>query len=154
MNNFKRIFISHRKKMFFVIISVPVVIFIMIFLYNNFYRPVRLSDPSKRKPSGFIYSDENNLIKSYSSFFLKNHSTTDQKVTFVVYQSDVFIEEAVLFDIDSVEFVDECDAFIKEQILSIPAGESVCVVVIATAKDSTIAKPTRSGANVKIVRID
>ena len=130
-------------------------ILIILFIINNYCKPVRMSEPFKR-PNGTVFNDreDESRIRAYSSFFIKNHSMYEQKVTFVLYQDNIWAEEDCLFDIDYINIgfgsskVRTKDGFVK-----VPAGQELFITIDSTARNSSKAITSRTGPMVKIVTI-
>jgi len=131
-------------------------ILIVLFIINNYCKPVRMSEPFKR-PIGGVYSDreDESKITAHSIFHIKNHSMYEQKVTFVLYQDNIWAEEDCLFDIDyiDIEYGKDSKVRIENGIVKVPAGQQVRITIDATAIDSSKAITSRSGPMVKIVTI-
>ena len=110
-----------------------------------------------RPLGGIDYSlEDKSMIESYSIFYMKNHSIYEQKVTFIVYQDNSYAEDYCLFDINKIyiNFNTDSEIVLEDGLVKMKPGEELSVLVSATANDSSIAVPTRSGPVVKIVTIN
>ena len=154
MNRLKEYVKKNKKKTFCLLLCSLIILFII----NNFYRPVRMSKLFNFRPLGGIdYSlEDKSMIESYSIFYMKNHSIYEQKVTFIVYQDNSYAEDYCLFDINKIyiNFNTDSEIVLEDGLVKMKPGEELSVLVSATANDSSIAVPTRSGPVVKIVTIN
>jgi len=152
VNNLKKYWKKYIKWGLFLLACILIVLFII----NNYCKPVRMSEPFKR-PIGGVYSDreDESKITAHSIFHIKNHSMYEQKVIFVLYQDNIWAEEDCLFDIDyiDIEYGKDSKVRIENGIVKVPAGQQVRITIDATAIDSSKAITSRSGPMVKIVTI-
>jgi len=125
---------------------------------KNYYKPVRMLSSSEKSPVGGIFRDQDDesKIKSCSFFHIKNHSAHEKKVTFMVYQHNIGQDEGCFFDIDYIYINRDTDneEVIVDEIVKIPAGETLYISIDATARDSSKALMSRGGPSVKIVILD
>jgi len=166
MNYFLEYWQNH-KKMTIVIIVFTLIIYIisLVFVANkvnemaeNHYRPVRMSAASEKIQVCGIFSDPDDVskIKSASFFHIENHSSLEQKVTFVVYHHNIWEDEDYFFDIDYIYIDRNTDAeeMIKDGIVKIAAGEKLYIIIEATARDSSKALTSRGGPSVETVILE
>ena len=117
---------------------------------------MRMSEPFKR-PLGGVSSDreDESKITAYSIFRITNHSMYEQKVTFVLYQDNIWAEEDCLFDIDymDIDYGKDSIVRIEEGIVKVPAGQELRITIDSTARDSSKAITSRTGPMVKTVTI-
>ena len=115
-----------------------------------------MSEPFKR-PLGGVSSDreDESKITAYSIFRIANHSMYEQKVTFVLYQDNIWAEEDCLFDIDYIDIDYGKDSIVRieDGIVKVPVGQELRITIDSTARDSSKAITSRTGPMVKIVTI-
>lgn len=166
MKDFLKYWKNH-KKMATIILVVTLIMYIISLVFvadkvnkmaENYYKPVRMSVASEKTQVGIIFSDthDESKIKTISFFGIENHSSHEQKVTFVVYQHNIWSNEDCFFDIDNIYIDRNTDAeeMIKDGIVKIAAGEKLNIEIETTARDSSKALISRSGPSVKIVILD
>ena len=153
--------LEHYKNIIWAGILITVSIFSLIFVRittQNYYKPVRMSPSDERAPVGGVLRNPNDetKIQSMSYFHIKNHSNREHKVTFVVYQHSLAEYAGGLFDIDAVYIRRSADdvEMVEDEIVTIPAGETLYINIDATAKDSSQAWTSRGGPFVRIVVLD
>ena len=116
-----------------------------------YFKPVVSSSPQE----GVVFSDseDETKIKSSSYMHIENHSTCEQKVSFVVYQHNIEEDYDCFFDIDYIYVSVGTDAeeVIEDGIIMVSAGETLSIGIDATARDSSKALISRGAPSVKVV---